>query len=111
MPALRADNSKALLLLVGFPLGVGIKVVLQRLVFEPYPRDAWGSWLCVGWAATVSLLAIQFAIGSFAHARLLGQSFLTMGLNAILYALVLLYDISLVLPQRPTSSPAGFLLR
>lgn len=102
--------SPALLLLVGFPIYDSVQVLAERLLFQPYPRKAWGSWLIAAWAGAMIATVIQFAIGTVAHYELLGSSFLSFGIPTILYALILAKLIRRLFPKPPDDLPAAFLL-
>ena len=104
------DYSKAMVLLIGFPVGNSVQALANRLFLKPYPPNAWGSWLCVGWAAMLIVMVIQFALGTIAHSGPMKGSFLKVGLNAVLYAFVLLSLVNTLFPEPPHAIPHGFLL-
>ena len=105
------DYSKAaLLILIGFPVCTALTILTDRILLEPYPRNAWGSWLLVGWAIAVLLTLIQFVLGTIVHADDLGRSFLLFGIPTLLYAFVLLSLTNSLFPTLPGNIPAGFLL-
>lgn len=102
--------SPALLLLIGFPIYESVQVLTERLLFQPYPRRAWGSWLIPAWAGAMVVTVIQFAVGTVAHYERLGASFLTFALPTILYALILAKLVRKLFPRPPDEVPASFLL-
>lgn len=102
--------SSALLLLIGFPIYDSVQVLTERLLFQPYPRRAWGSWLIPAWAGAMVVTVIQFTVGTVAHYERLGTSFLSFALPTILYALILAKLIRKLFPEPPDQVPASFLL-
>ena len=96
------DYFKLLLLLIGFPVGRSVQILAERLLLEPYPRKAWGSWLLVGWAIALFIAVIQFALGTVVHSDRLGSSFLLFGLPTILYSFVLLSLVNKMFPKLPS---------
>jgi len=100
----------AVLLLIGFPIWDGVQVLSERLVFRPYPRAAWGSWLTAAWAVAMVFTVMQFAVGTIVHFEELGASFLAVGLPTIVYALLLAKLIRRLLPKSSPNDPESVLL-
>lgn len=98
------------LLLIGYPAGRSFVILTDRLLIEPYPRNAWGSWLVAGWAAASLITAIQFVLGTFHFRDRLASSFLYYGVPTLLYAAILLRLISTMFPKLPDDATDGFLL-
>jgi hypothetical protein len=64
-----------LMLLLGYPIGRSLEIFTERLLLKPYPRNAWGSWLLVGWAVGLFIVVVQFVLGTFTYADRLKTDF------------------------------------
>lgn len=97
--------------ILAFPVGLCVHRLTKRLVLHPYPREAWGSGLMVGFAMGAVLLVLQFVIGVFHYRKELSGSFFLGGLPTIAYALFMLAAINRLFPRADRQHPREFLLR
>ncbi len=99
----------ALMLSVGVPVGLSAKILTDRLLLNPYPKEAWGGFITVGWVAGSLVVLFQFIVGMHAYEDAFEGSFLGAGLPTIVYAFVLLSLIHRLLPEYGSNNEKGFL--
>lgn len=101
------------LLLMGYPVGRSVQILAKRFLFEPYPREARGPWLFVGWAIGLLITVVQFALVTMAQADQLETHPLSFGIPSLLYSATLLFMVNTMFPMFPTATegiPFNFLL-
>lgn len=111
MPEPMTPQFTRLLFVLVIPVTLCVQHLAKRLVFRPYPRDAWGSGLMVGFAIGAVLLVLQFVIAVFHYQNELSGPFFGAGLLTTVYAFLMMATINRLFPRLDRKHPRGFLLR
>lgn len=110
MPDEMTPQFTRLLFVLVIPVTFCAQHLAKRLVLRPYPRDAWGSGLMVGFAIGAVLLVLQFVIGVFHFRKELSGPFFGGGLLTVAYAFFMMAAINRLFPRLDRRQRHGFLL-